>query len=732
MSVKRYLLIFIASAATITAPFWYERTSNIITAQDIALIYSANLERNAFAYLFDDDTVNISSNEIGYIPSWDIVYNKNMVVLRNMITNNTGPVFWMDPDKALPTSGDYLTSGFERRPDVITFEEYNDESGLATQYIHSLGAVGMTNTADLYPLTCTLRKENSIWYWPTMETNRTPFCHYFYNTNSVFSGAWGPYNSWTKFDVGTNVYKFTGEIPKNYTSENVNISIVFNRDMILDPPTNFSFAYGSTDSQTVNVHQRGIIYPGHSCAIYKISGYNRDSGYFTASDNGTPIWHILSKTRLFLNEDQPDGDTFTVRLISSISANMYVDFTEVGSDLDISPSQILFTPSTWNIPQTITVKPIADGDNENGGSIIILTRSDRRRDYVAVNITEEDEPANFYIKPGMLTMIKTDSATAQLSLGIPQTGGKTVCNKIINTNQLNECYNILHKMTRTMAIITPSQMTYETATRYSLSEYEEQSDFAFIEEFLPDYTEDVWEALKVYTSYESSESTDFSSALLANISLNVNTQREYQEASEDGDPISDTFSGGTISWWAKKFTGCKLPYPGQEAIDSNKVVAITVYALAYTATGDIVQDFPPLHILDSQTNTAYTGTSLQHPSSTFGIVEYVPTVTDFNRTVDPDDLYYGFDEEHFKLRVIQLASNDGTEIPTFTLGNDTVSLSELTDGDISSSFFGWQAITPPKQEFFIRRTKFTSAVVGIKAFLVVVDWSWEFITDPLP
>ncbi|WP_156013383.1 beta strand repeat-containing protein [Thioalkalivibrio sp. HK1] len=95
-----------------------------------------------------------------------------------------------------------------------------------------------------------------------------------------------------------------------------------------------------------------------------------------------------------------EGSTkeFTVKLISQPSGgNVTVSLTKSGSDdVTISSSSLSFTDSTWNIPQSVTVRAADDSDGVNDTATIALSASGA--DYanitgsIRIDVTDDDAP----------------------------------------------------------------------------------------------------------------------------------------------------------------------------------------------------------------------------------------------------------------------------------------------------------------------------------------------------
>jgi len=79
-------------------------------------------------------------------------------------------------------------------------------------------------------------------------------------------------------------------------------------------------------------------------------------------DDDTPGVMFLGASNLQTNENQTGVTTFQVRLKTRPSHN--VRFPLISSDNPnegvVTPSDLVFTPANWNVPQTITIQPVRD------------------------------------------------------------------------------------------------------------------------------------------------------------------------------------------------------------------------------------------------------------------------------------------------------------------------------------------------------------------------------------
>jgi glucose/arabinose dehydrogenase len=107
----------------------------------------------------------------------------------------------------------------------------------------------------------------------------------------------------------------------------------------------------------------------------------------------TPQNIILSTNTLTI--DEGSSGTFTVRLATAPSSNVTVNVARSSGDSDVtaSPATLTFTPSNWNMPQTVTVSAAQDADSTNDGATITCSSTGLTPQNVAVTV-RDDDPVN--------------------------------------------------------------------------------------------------------------------------------------------------------------------------------------------------------------------------------------------------------------------------------------------------------------------------------------------------
>ena len=86
--------------------------------------------------------------------------------------------------------------------------------------------------------------------------------------------------------------------------------------------------------------------------------------------------------------------TFTVALEHRPCGNVTVEVTKESGDVHLhlpsDPTTLVFTPTNWNTPKTVTVEADEDSDNQNGSATIHVTATGCANSPVTVTATEDD------------------------------------------------------------------------------------------------------------------------------------------------------------------------------------------------------------------------------------------------------------------------------------------------------------------------------------------------------
>ena len=141
---------------------------------------------------------------------------------------------------------------------------------------------------------------------------------------------------------------------------------------------------------------------------------------------------------ILVSNDQltiPEGSSVpvTVKLAAPPASNMTVSVVkepQTDPDIGAGPGTLIFTPSNWNVPQTVTFWAGEDADTENGEAVFELDAMDAGGQYTAgVSATEQDNDTGdtlvIGVRPGADAFVR-DGTYAGQNYG--QTGAMEVKN----------------------------------------------------------------------------------------------------------------------------------------------------------------------------------------------------------------------------------------------------------------------------------------------------------------
>ena len=170
----------------------------------------------------------------------------------------------------------------------------------------------------------------------------------------------------------------------------------------------------------------------HAATGGEYEGVSSDLAVTVDDDETVSI--VLSKTDLTVEEEDADGETYTVKLSHEPSVEVTVTVTgQDTTDLELTGlgegDTLSFTTSTWDDAQTVTVKAGEDADAKNDS--VTLTHAATGGEYegassdLAVTV-DDDETLGVVISPTALTVQAGGSNSYTVVLGSLPSGDVTV------------------------------------------------------------------------------------------------------------------------------------------------------------------------------------------------------------------------------------------------------------------------------------------------------------------
>ena len=129
-------------------------------------------------------------------------------------------------------------------------------------------------------------------------------------------------------------------------------------------------------------------------------------------DDDETVSIVLSKTTLTVDEEDADGETYTVKLSHEPSVEVTVTVTgQDTTDLELSGldegNTLTFTTSTWGDAQTVTVKAREDADAKNNSVTLVHTGAGGEYEGVAEELVvtvDDDETVSIVLSKTTLTV----------------------------------------------------------------------------------------------------------------------------------------------------------------------------------------------------------------------------------------------------------------------------------------------------------------------------------------
>ena len=135
-------------------------------------------------------------------------------------------------------------------------------------------------------------------------------------------------------------------------------------------------------------------------------------------DDDETVSIVLSKTTLTVDEEDADGETYTVKLSHEPSVEVTVTVTgQDETDLEITGlgegNTLTFDATTWDDAQTVTVKAREDADAKNDS--VTLTHAATGGEYEGVEAdlpvtVDDDETVSVVLSKSSLTVVEGDTA----------------------------------------------------------------------------------------------------------------------------------------------------------------------------------------------------------------------------------------------------------------------------------------------------------------------------------
>nr|MBF2755400.1 hypothetical protein [Gammaproteobacteria bacterium AqS3] len=162
-----------------------------------------------------------------------------------------------------------------------------------------------------------------------------------------------------------------------------------------------------------------------------------DDNWSSGTINLSPVGTLV------IDEGDGSGGTFQVSLSAAPDPNVTVTLAKTNANVTLSPTSLIFTPSNYSKPQTVTVTAADDSDTRYDLDTITLSVSDG---IAAPNVTkrvrirDDESSAGIDFTPTSLTLAEGGQATFQVRL---KTQPSTLAGVAFGIRKLNQASNTL-------------------------------------------------------------------------------------------------------------------------------------------------------------------------------------------------------------------------------------------------------------------------------------------------
>lgn len=689
-------------------------------------------ERELYAFAIGTNVLSLAStNYVSPYMSFSQLYNDAMKPARNMVTNDYADsgirIFW--------TNAEFPADGAVIAESQMEWEVVTNSVNVDGVTMYSYRTTSPTDAVSTIETSNTSKYTPDEQWWPPLKGTNMPFPGMFFgDVKKDVTPFGGDNNWWTHNGLGTNVYKYACERWKNIGSEFLTITktggLGFNLSInSLEMPLGYLGAnYVSATSTSTDTNLL-------LASLYEVTGERRNKASFVVSDSGSAVTLNVefSAHTIAINE----GGTYalTIKPTASPGALKICNLSVVGQYITLDRPTMLFTAANWTNAQTLTVSA-PDNDVKGDTAAIVLISYDFKSSYVAVSVNDNDgDSDDIRVDPVLGTVFKGEGASFGVSLGTVNTNAVIETSKFITSNNIAQTFNVLDKLNRTVAYLPFSKLEYGTS---SYCDYDGSYLDVNETDLDSDSTSTMWGNIASIVSSKVNPNGYGASIFEAVIKSSKASYEDRKTEDDWEDRQQESGSGLTAFIRTKFYEDCFLPYPHKQAIESNYVSKITVYAIAYAVLPSNSDLGRYSRIIAGSTIQENTFTASDYDSTSIdgnacGMLSYLslhPAST-WQETLTQSWNIYDSGVENQKIqkyRVAKLAEvTDPTTVLTFDIGS--LSFPSIAYDDVMKSeshristlpagfFYQWR-------EDYDTYANFETEIV-VKGFIVMVDWKWK-------
>lgn len=716
MSLKKYGCIFVSAGIAITGALLWDNNNRRALAESEAELLAAAVERRQIAYAFGDAVPYFSSNNVvGPRKDWRVIYGKTMAEARDMITNNTKQVLWVEPDAAIE-DGDIIASG-----GGTYYIELTPRSN-AYLVVYS----GATNATTLFNSTGSHIADPRYTYMPDVGTNDVlPVATKFFghdtrpSTAPIFGGA---NNWWPAIGIDTNIYKYGCEHWRGIEGVDIAVTPVGGAGFT-NTASSLHLPYPALSSSALSVISTGTNLNSINAQLYKLSSPLKDDAYIVASDGASSGLNTAIKPAAkHLTIAAGSYVDLSISLAADPGANAYVYCSVIGDGLSLGGSTLYWIYPAWDTSRAMRIYA---GSREGDSAAIVRLQYSRQPNiyhYIAVKI-EANGDNDIQASPVLSSITK--GATAPISIKVaPSTNITLAVSHRVATNNIMQAKAALQSLQRTMVVLPASALSYtnHTSMRYGYA-HSQSTNLSAVLSFADGLARH--NAGPYYTDVQTNTVAFEGDLAFIEARITAHDQSVFVPSS------SYTYDHYYI---LHSLTGCSVAYPCDYAYASNYVARVHVYlCIAPLLCQRFETNYPDDLYGDPDLISAQLHDNQPWYYEAYGYGVWAGKYSsrnDVTTTVPGNQLghpkYVVATDKLAAYRLVQvLDEHSPTERPTFYLGSE---IGNYNFSFSSKSDFQTQELSYRNGDSIIFDGYYYHAnQISIKYIVVVVDWAWQHL-----
>jgi hypothetical protein len=771
----KYGSIWVLAGVMMSGAAWWMRTSQVWRAEDAAQVLAATRERWGYAYAMGDEPPlwtlsqydgdwGADSNHVAYAvgngPRWDQIYRYTLDRLRRMAADGYGhaadgiaspawsarSVFWLDPRGPAPGHGDALVSvelsnGW--------YAAAAATSPAAPNTVTVCYTCAVSNHVEMVGVSASRLPPQAQTNWPGLPPRAAPLLAAL--GRDPAKGAAASADAWWRLiGNGATNYKYSCEQPIR-----TQIQRVWGSLMLLDGTSAVSSASipvaSSNDAAAFRVWVPAASSndPAYRAGIFRAVRQGLEPQYVAVQRHGcSPGRSVNNSVPLRTLAEQQSGQiVFTPGGVPAASNRFSL---AVGYNSGIALTWNAEEAWNWwvsggpSLNRIILAASSNDTDRVNDVYGLTVDYLGQSHEFCGI---QDDTAGAAAVRPlqaspqwidagvGGATQAVSITQQAESAANAPLTG------RTVGVHNLREAWNSLTNMTRTVCVLPVSALVPGTNAQDNADHYDQRTiqHEAFTSTLYPDRNSTT---NREFSSATNNPASGFGGRIAAasggeSYSFSQDNWVETPWTSPDLTMTEQSSSSRSRSW--RRMQNCRLPYPAASALTSGVVAAVSVYAVVESSWG--WSTAPPLPWSDglSWTSWSQSVTPRMRPVGGPAGAPYGDGRIALCRTAGGDavpacgwdlmDVYQPPAEPIRDVRLTLLSAvsaPDSADDLSFTLDGEP----DWLDPDALPGYRydseGTSTETNHERATDITERYEDAVQVDVTAFVVVVDWSWDF------